>query len=210
MSGPTRSYGAADSALELILELKALEASGAALAPFDDMRVRNAAAKVAELDAEFAAHLANPYVDRNDPYYIGLPVALRAAMLRTKRCIGAYNLWRLNSLTNLWWEGRDHATAAQQTPAEREFLREYNTLLCDYMGSFDVPLDLRAYISRPPTFPPSSRVEVIGLKDHTFVSPIEFHTVAVETGKVSLLAFEDAEPLVLQGIAAFTQATDAA
>jgi hypothetical protein len=198
-----------DAAIELIHELKALEASGAALAPFDEKRVQDAAAKVAELDAEFAAHLNNEFVDRKDPFYVGLPVALRAAMNRNKRCIAAYNLWRLNSLTGLWWEGRDHETTAQQTPAERDFLREYNSLLCDYMAAFDTPLDLRAFISRPPTFPPSSRVEVLGLRDHSFVSPVEFKLVTIEQGNLSKLAFEDAEPLVLQGVAKYTSSSHA-
>ena len=219
-----------DPALELIQELLSLEASGAALCPFDDRRMQAVAAMTRDLDDDLQAHMHNPHVDPRDPYFLAYPVMLREKMRRNKRAMVTYMGWRLNSLTALWWQNRDHEVTSTEhtTAAERNFLRQYNELLTDYMGCSLLPadnnnnnndddmmmmttsamnLDLRSFITRPPGFPPSGVVEVIGLKPFTFVSPVTMATVSVYRGQVSSIPVEDAESLVLQGVAKYTSSS---
>jgi hypothetical protein len=193
-----------DAALELVHEIRALETSGSALGPIDDRRIRAVVTRVKELEAAQADTLRNPHINADDPYYAGLPAHLRTAMLRDKRCLVAYLQWRLDSVTQLWWEGREDSATHHMTSVEAEYARQHSAVLADYMTTaFPVPLDLRAYTSRPPSFPPTNMVKVRGLAEVAFVSPSSFKTVSMYKGKTGIVAFEDAERLVQQGAAEF-------
>jgi GINS complex subunit 1 len=191
-----------DAARELIEELRALDSSGAALAAFDELKVRRVADRINELDADLANLLSNPHVDLQDPYYQMLPAYLQKAMLREKRCLVTYLKWRLDGIASLWWDSREHlATSSHATEVEAQYIRQYTNVMVEYMSTFEVPLDFRAFTSRPPCFPPSNIIEVRGLKAHSYVSPNTGRVVQLYAGKVCSVPVEDAEILVRQNVA---------
>jgi hypothetical protein len=96
---------------------------------------------------------------------------------------------------------------AQCTTAERKFIAEYNDTILDYLGAFPVPVDARAYLSRPPSVPPSNIVEIRGLTTTSFVSTTSGETVDLYPGKVLSLAFDEAESLLQRGVAELVRAT---
>jgi hypothetical protein len=126
---PNSSTGRRDAALELVEEVRALENSGAALGAFDEQRVRQVVDRINQLDADLANVVSNPHVDLANPYYRTLPVYLQHAMLRDKRCLVTYLRWRLDSLSRLWWDSREHlAVATHATEAEAFFIRQYTNV----------------------------------------------------------------------------------
>lgn len=194
--------GSSNPAVELIAELRALESSGAALATFDERRIRDVANRINQVDADMANLLSNPHADLTDPYYSTVPQILHQAMLRDKRCIVTYLRWRLNSLSRLWWDSRDQLAAQQATPAEAEYIKQYNAVMVAYMGTFETDfLDFRSHTTRPPCLPPTNIVEVRGLKAVQFTT--ETRTVVLYPGKVCSVSVEDAEVLVRQEMAEY-------
>lgn len=196
-----KTSGAGDSGLELVSEMRAMGTSGAAIGTFDERRVREVANNISRLEAEATATLSNPHIEWSDPYYAALKAHMRAQILREKRCVGAYLTWRLKSITNLWWDSRDQMSSGFTTAAEDEYLRGMNATMVEYMTSFAVPLDLRAFTTRPPSFPPSNVVDVCGRREHTYVSPLTLRAVHIYPGKMCSVPFEDAETLVQLGVA---------
>jgi GINS complex subunit 1 len=106
-------------------------------------------------------------------------------------------MWRLGKIVELWWDGRDHLLADVLTVPEKHFLEEFNQTVIDYMSSFPIDVDLRAYTWRPPLV---QQLQVRGIKDYEFVSPSTQMTVSIATGKHFSMGFEDAEILIQQGI----------
>lgn len=211
---------AGDAQLELMRELRALEASGAPWAPFDAKRVGDVVASITHHHRALQDTTANPYVRPDDPYFGACCHFHRHAALRGKRCLGAYLQWRLSRLSQLWWEcreapvlsdaetavgrgagaagGGDSGVTAATPDSERAYLQQMGSLVVDYMGSFPVALDLRAFTSRPPNSPPTQLVEVRGKADCAFVSPVSGKVLSVSLGKQCTVLFEDAELLLRQ------------
>ena len=84
------------------------------------------------------------------------------------------------------------------SPGESVFLKEYGNVMVEYMMSFAVPLDLRSFTWRPPS---SHQVTVVGLKDSSFVSPLTGIVHTMYEGKRIRLNLEEAEQLLVQGMA---------
>ena len=192
---------ASTAPIELIHELKALQSAETRFAQFDERRVRATIASINDAESELQGFIDNPHVNLNQPYFAAAPDLVRAAANRNRRCLATYLNWRLQSPSSLWWEAQDDKVTSLCTTAEREFLANYNTVMVDYLNSFEVPVDARAYLSRPPSVPPSNLVEIRGLKNTSFVSTSSGEIVELYPGKVLSLPFDEAENLLQRGVA---------
>jgi len=192
---------ASTAPLELIHELKALQSSDTKFAQFDERRVRATIASINDAHSELQQFTNNPHVNLSRPYYSASPDLVHTAAQRNRRCLATYLNWRLQSLSGLWWEAQDDRVTPLCTTAEREFLAQYNTVMVDYLNSFSIPVDARAYLSRPPSVPPSNLVEIRGLKNTSFVSTTSGEIVNLYPGKVLSLQFDEAESLLQRGVA---------
>ncbi|CCW65323.1 unnamed protein product [Phytomonas sp. EM1] len=188
-------FAKVDESTELISELKALIASGGQVGPLDERRVRAVVDSIKESYEHVCSIGTNPYADVAQAYYASSMSYYKAKYLRDKRCLLAYLLWRQQQITNAWWSAQDNALLPCLSPAEVHFLEEYDNVMVEYMTSFAVPLDLRAFIWRPPS---TQQLEVRGLANHVFVSPVSGNTISIYPGKQVLLSFEDAEALLQQ------------
>jgi hypothetical protein len=189
------------AAAALLQELRALDSGGVRLAPYDERRVRDAIAGVEDACAELRALRSNAHVDPNDPFFAALPALLRAAAVRGRRAVAAYQLRRLRALTGLWWDAAEEKALPLCTAAERQFLEAYAQLGVDYAASFSPAVDLRAYLTRPPSQPPNNTVRVRAVHDTAFVSSATGETVLLYPGKQLLLPFDEAEGLLQRGAA---------
>jgi hypothetical protein len=192
---------ASTAPLELIHELKALQASETRFSQFDERRVRATIGAINDAHAELQALSANPHINLTRPYFAAGAHVVDAAAKRNRRCLATYLSWRLQSLAALWWEAQDDRVAGLCTTAEREFLSNYNSQMVDYLNSFEVPVDARAFFSRPPSVPPSNLVEIRGLRTTSFVSTSSGEIVNLYPGKVLSLPFDEAESLLQRGVA---------
>jgi GINS complex subunit 1 len=187
-----------DPATELLKEVKALNASGGVMTPVDGINVRSLASSVVDTFQNIEAMSINPFVNAADPYYASSLQYYRAKCLREKRCLVAYLKWRMDRATASWWETQDNLIMPQLTPAEQKYLKDYNDIMVEYMSSFAVPLDLRAFRWRPPT---SQNITVRGLKASSFVGSTGT-TYHIEKGETHSMPCEEAERLIQQGIVA--------
>jgi hypothetical protein len=192
---------ASTAPLELILELKALQASETRFSQFDERRVRATIAAIKDADGELETFANNPHIQPSNPYYAVTPAVVQASAQRNRKCLAAYLGWRLQSLSALWWEAQDDRVAPMCTAPEREFVAGYNALISDYLNSFQLPVEARSYMSRPPSVPPSNLVEVRGLTTTSFVSLSSGEIVNIYPGKVLSFPFDVAEPLLQRGVA---------
>lgn len=192
-----RTGSSIDSSSELVSELKALNVSGAALGDIDERRIRSVAESINDVYKHVDAIVSNPYVNLSDPTYASAVTYYRAKYLRQKRCLAAYLSWRLQRCSSAWWQARDDLISEMMTDAERQHAEEFDDTLVQYMSSFPVMLDLRSFSWRPPSL---QQLEVRGLKDHRFVSVTSGETQSIYAGKQILLNFEEAEPLLQQGL----------
>ncbi|RNF13828.1 GINS complex subunit 1 [Trypanosoma conorhini] len=188
---------AVDPSAELINELRALVVSGGTMVPFDERKVRAVVDGISDSFRHLESISRNPYADPSQPFYASSMKYYRAKYLRDKRCLLAYLMWRQSQMTRAWWEARDNALSDVLAPCESSFLQEYNEVMVEYMTSFAVPLDLRAFTWRPPS---TQQLEVRGLVNHVFVSPISGAVINLYKGKQILLGFEEAESLIQQGV----------
>lgn len=189
----------ADPAAELIKDVRALSTSGSTrLTPFDHVNVRALATNISDTYQIIESMASNPFVDHQDPFYRGAVQYYRAKCLRGKRCLVSYMKWRLDKTAEAWWSSRDNLMMPQLSAAEQQYVKEYNELMVEYMTSFAVPLDLRAFQLHPPM---SQNISVRGLKASTFVatSGITYH---IEKGESYSLPYEVAERLLQQEIVA--------
>ncbi|EAN82358.1 hypothetical protein C3747_159g66 [Trypanosoma cruzi] len=186
-----------DPSAELINELRALVVSGGTMVPFNERKVKAVVDGVSDSFRHLEGISRNPYADASQPFYASSMKYYRAKYLRDKRCLLAYMMWRKSQMTRAWWEAKDNALSGVLTPFESTFLQEYNDVMVEYMTSFAVPLDLRAFTWRPPS---TQQLEVRGLVDHVFVSPISGAVISLYKGKQILLGFEEAETLIQQGV----------
>lgn len=188
--------GNIDASSELLSELKALLTSGGVLGEMDERRVRNVALHINDTYRQMQAIDSNPYLDKSDSFSASSSQYYRAKYLRQKRCLLSYLLWRLNRITDAWWRSQDNRMTDVLHSSETAYLQEYDSTMVEYMTALPVPLDLRAFSWRPPS---AQQLEVRGLKNHFFVSPISGENVNIYVGKQIFLNFEDAEPLIKQG-----------
>lgn len=200
-SSGASSVHAPTAPIELIHDLKALQTSDARFAAFDERRVRATVAAINEAESELQALRDNPHVNTSHSYFAVGPAVVQAAADRSRKCLAAYLSWRLQALTALWWDAMDDRVLMQCTTAERKFLSEYSSTMLDYLGAFQVPVDARTYLSRPPSVPPSNLVEIRGLVTTSFVSTNSGDTVDLYPGKVMSLPFDEAENLLQRGVA---------
>jgi GINS complex subunit 1 len=208
---------AGDAGLELLSELKAVSVSGVHQIPaMDDKRVRGVTDSVREAFRNVESVATNPYAVATEPFYASSIQFHRAKALRYKRCLITYLSWRLDCIGETWWDAREHTLTGNMTraaaapsapttsassslsPGEAVYLRDYGGLMVEYMMSFAVPLDFRAFSWRPPS---SSQVCVVGLKSCSFVSPLTGLVHTMYEGKRLRLNLEEAEQLLVQGIA---------
>lgn len=188
-----------DPSMELLKEVRALNASEGQLTPVDITNV-NAVAQHLKDSFQYIESMANnPYVNPSEPYYSSALHFFRAKCLREKRCLVSYLKWRMDRVSGAWWETQDNLIAPHLSAAEMQYLRDYNTLMVDYMSSFAVPLDLRAFRWRPPT---SRHASVRGLRESTFISSTTGITYRIQTGEYYSMPCEEAERLIQQGIVA--------
>lgn len=187
----------ADASVEIMSELRALIASGGSIGQLDERKVRAVVEAMRESFEHVSAISTNPYADPTQPYFASSMQYYRAKHLRDKRCLLAYLLWRQSKISEAWWVAQDNKLRAQLSPAETAYLQEYDSVMVEYMSSFAVPIDLRAFTWRPPS---SQQLEVRGLVDRVFVSPISGNTISVLAGKQILLSFEEAELLLQQSV----------
>ncbi|KAG8340694.1 hypothetical protein ERJ75_001012200 [Trypanosoma vivax] len=186
-----------DPSSELLNELRALVVSESTLVPFDERKVRAVVDDICDSFRFLESISRNPYADPLQPFYAGTMKYYRAKYLRDKRCLVAYLMWRQSQITRAWWEARDNALASMLTPCEKAFLQDYSNIMIEYMTSFAIPLDLRAFMWRPPS---TRQLEVRGLVNHVFVSSITGAVINLYKGKQILLCFEEAESLIQQGV----------
>jgi GINS complex subunit 1 len=186
-----------DASAELISELRALIASGGSIGAFDDQKVRAVLDNIQE-SYDYAQSIAsNPYADMAQPYYASSVQYYRAKCLRDKRCVLTYMLWRQQQVADAWWGVRDNLLEPSLSSAEGRFLSDYHDIMVEYMTSFDIPLDVRAYLWRPPSV---NQLEVRGLTHYEFRSSVSGKTIIINVGDQLFLSFEEAEPLIQQGI----------
>lgn len=194
--------GRLDGSSELISELRALIASGGAMPQVDERKVRSVTDSMVESFGQLQLIAANPYADASEPYYASSIQYHRSRCLRDKRCLLTYLLWRQKQITNAWWTANDNALRTSISPAEQAYLDAYDGVMVEYMTSFAIPLDLRAFLWRPPSV---QQLEVRGVTDHVFVSPVTGSTITVYAGKQILLSFEEAERLIQQRVVELVQ-----
>lgn len=187
-----------DSSAELISELRAFITSGGSIGPLDERKVRAVVDSIKESFDHVGAISSNPYADIDQPYYASSMQYYRAKSLREKRCLLTYLLWRQKKVADAWWMARDNSIHSVLSPAEVSFLHDYDNVMVEYMTSFAIPLDLRAFLWRPPS---TQQLEVRGLVDHLFVSSVTGVTISIYPGKQILLNFEEAESLIQQRVA---------
>lgn len=110
--------------------------------------------------------------------------------------------------------------------AEQEYLRTMNDCLTEYANTFNsapgdvdenvdptgslsssfFSLDLRSYLTRPPSCPPGTGVvEVKALQSISYTSAITFRSVDLYPGVVCSMPYEEAESLLLRGIVELLQ-----
>lgn len=188
--------GSIDASSELLSELRALLTSGGVLGEMDERRIRNVALHINDTYRQMQSIDSNPYLNKNDSFSGSAIQYYRAKYLRQKRCLLAYLLWRLNRIADSWWKSQDNRITGVLHSSEETYLQEYDNTMVEYMTALPIPLDLRAFSWRPPSV---QQLEVRGLTNHFFVSPISGETVNIYVGKQILLNFEDAEPLIKQG-----------
>ncbi|KPI88512.1 hypothetical protein ABL78_2408 [Leptomonas seymouri] len=186
-----------DASAELISELRALIASGGSMGSFDEQKVRAVVDNMRESYNYAQSIASNPYADLAQPYYASSVKYYRAKFLRDKRCALTYMLWRQKQITDAWWGVRDNLLEPSLSNSEARFLSNYHNIMVEYMTSFEIPLDLRAYLWRPPSV---NQLEVRGLTHYEFRSSVSGKTVIINIGDQLFLSFEEAEPLIQQGI----------
>lgn len=188
---------AVDAATELTVELKALISSGASLSVLDEKRVRAVADLCTDSHRTLEAVATNPFANARDPFFGSALQYHRAKALRAKRCLVSYLSWRIDKVTDAWWENRESGVTQMLNPAETVFMKEYTGVMVEYMMSFAAPLDLRAFTWRPPS---CHLVAVSGKVECTFVSPLSGMVYSIYVGKRITLNMEEAEQLLLQDI----------
>lgn len=186
-----------DASAELLGELRALIAGGGSLGPVDDQKVREVVEKMHDSYECVQSIKANPYADPAQPYYASSVKYYRAKCLRDKRCVVTYLLWRQEQIRKAWWGVRDNLLDGTLSSAEARYLADYQSTMVEYMTSFDVPLDLRSYLWRPPSV---HQLEVRGRCHYEFRSSVSGKTIIINAGDQMFLSFEEAEPLIQQGI----------
>lgn len=186
-----------DPPAELMSELRALVASGGSINQLDERKVRNVVDGMRDAFDMMKSIESNPYANTSLPFYATPTQYYKAKYLRDKRCLLTYLLWRQKQISDAWWTAQDNHIRPSLSTDESEYLLEYNNLMVEYMTHFAVPVDLRAFLWRPPAF---TQLEVRGLIDHVFVSPITGNTISIYSGKQILLNFEDAESLIQQHV----------
>lgn len=167
------------------------------MSTLDEQKVRSVVEKINESYACIRSIATNPYADLTQPYYMSSMNYYRAKCLRDKRCLLTYLLWRQKQIAKAWWSVRDNLLEGFLSAAEAKYLSDYQGTMVEYMTSFDVPLDLRAYLWRPPSV---QQLEVRGRCHYEFRSPVSGKTIIINTGDQLFLSFEEAEPLIQQGI----------
>lgn len=192
----------ADASAEIVSELRALIASGGGIGQLDERKVRAVAETMRASFEHVSSISTNPYADPTQPYFASSVEYFRAKYLRDKRCLLAYLLWRQSKISDAWWAAQDNKLLPHLAPAEATYLQEFDSVMVEYMTSFAVPVDLRAFTWRPPS---CQQLEVRGLMDYVFVSPITGNTIGIYAGKQILLAFEEAEPLIQQNVVELVQ-----
>lgn len=186
-----------DTCSELLNELRSLQCSGTALGEIDELRIRSVAEGINDSYKQLRNIETNPFVNALQPYGSSAISYYKAKYLRQKRCLVTYLLWRLQKISLAWWQTTDNQITDVLHPSEAEFLQTLDDIFVDYMTSFPIPLDLRAFWWRPPSV---QQLEVRGLKNHMLISPISGETISIFAGKQILLRFEEAEPLIKQGV----------
>lgn len=186
-----------DASSELLSELRSLHCSGANVGEIDERRIRSVGEGINDSFKQARNIESNPFIDPAHPYAASAITYYRAKYLRQKRCLVAYLLWRLQKISLAWWQTTDNRITDVLHSSETEFLQALDDIFVDYMTSFPIPLDLRAFWWRPPSV---QQLEVRGLKNHFLISPISGETVSIYAGKQILLRFEEAEPLIKQGV----------
>ncbi|KAG5482953.1 hypothetical protein LSCM1_06994 [Leishmania martiniquensis] len=186
-----------DASAELLSELRALIASGGSMGTLDEQKVRAVVEKINESYACIRSIETNPYADPAQPYYASSINYYRSKCLRDKRCVLTYLLWRQGQIAKAWWSVRDNLLEGSLSPAEAKYLSDYQSIMVEYMTSFDVPVDLRAYLWRPPSV---RQLEVRGRCHYEFRSSVSGKIIIINKGDQLFLSFEEAEPLIQQGI----------
>ncbi|KAK7196458.1 hypothetical protein NESM_000583200 [Novymonas esmeraldas] len=186
-----------DASAELLSELRALIASGGSMGPVDEQKVRAVVERMNDSYGCAESIAANPYADSSEPYYASSIAYHRAKYLRDKRCVVTYLMWRQEQIAKAWWGVRDNLLEGTLSSAEAAYLSDYQATMVEYMTSFDIPLDLRAYLWRPPSV---HQLEVRGSCHYEFRSAVSGRTIIINAGDQLFLSFEEAEPLIQQGI----------
>lgn len=181
--------------------MRAFMASGGGLPPLDDRRVRQVCDAIRAAESAIDTVASNPYADIEDPFYSGAVTYLDAKRSRDERVLLSYLKWRMDTISELWWQDRETSCYPHLSQPEKGFLRDYNALMVGYMSSFEHPLDLRAYSWRSPA---AQVLEVRGLKDYSFVSSTTGHVVSIYAGKQCCVSSVDAEALLRQDVVALT------
>ncbi|CAJ1006987.1 hypothetical protein Q4I28_002301 [Leishmania naiffi] len=186
-----------DASAELLSELRALITSGGSMGTLDEQKVRSVVEQINESYECIQSIVTNPYADLTQPYYVSSMNYYRSKCLRDKRCLLTYLLWRQEQVAKAWWGVRDNLLEGTLSAAEAKYLSDYQGTMVEYMTSFDIPLDLRAYLWRPPSV---RQLEVRGRYQYEFRSSVSGKTIIINAGDQIFLSFEEAEPLIQQGI----------
>ena len=190
-----------DPAGELLGDMRAFMASGGGLPAMDERRVRQVCDAIRAAESAIDTVAGNPFADLEDPFYAGAIAYLDARRGRDERCLLSYLKWRMDTISELWWQDRDGSCYPNLSQSEKGFLKDYNALMVGYMSSFDHPLDLRAYSWRAPA---AQVLEVRGLRDYSFVSSTTGHVVSIYAGKQCCVSSVDAEALLRQEVVALS------
>ncbi|KAF8710243.1 DNA replication complex GINS protein psf1, partial [Rhizoctonia solani] len=193
-----------DQALSLIVEAKRGDLTGN-LPKYNDETVRNSIRELRNLNNDLSSYTdAFPDTDELPPTeMLCTSTFYHEGVQRTKRCLLAYHVHRIEKLKELYWSFGgvlqpiigDPALRDRLAPHEIDFLREYHAMVMDYKSDFVDVLDISAGIARPPK---DLHVQVMVIREcgaiHTELGTIDF-----QKGQRYLVRRVDVEHLIVQG-----------
>jgi GINS complex subunit 1 len=202
MSTENRIFG--DQAMKLINEARVANATGT-LSKYNDPAVREVCREMRLLDQDLS-RTTGPYEVEGSQVPEGVMAAAsfyHVALRRNKRCVLAYQNYRLEKLRELYWGAAgslahllgDQETRSRLSPHEVDFLRSYNEIVQEYRADFEDVLDIVGDVTSPPK---ELNVVVRVIKDcgtiQTELGPIDF-----QRGQRFMVRRSDIEQLITQG-----------
>mmetsp|Transcript_7786 Transcript_7786/g.15926 ORF Transcript_7786/g.15926 Transcript_7786/m.15926 type:complete len:202 (-) Transcript_7786:417-1022(-) len=190
------------TSIDLVKDVRGMEPD--TITPFQDETLRNALDEVEEHHAalmELISAVSESGVEWGSTNYNDASSILvhHDSLLRNKRNLLAYLYARLNRIKQLRWQyGRALPADLEERlgPTEKQFFREYDRLIMDYMDprkgvGLDLTLDMAP--------PKDHKIEVRVLKDYGELFSRDGPLILTRNS-VHFLWREDAQPLYAEGV----------